>query len=120
MSTCVEVVAGVERRRALGLVAGPQPALDLAAHALERGGGDDALGGAADAEEDVGAGLGPAGRDGAGDVAVGDEADAGARLADLVDELVVAVPVEDDGGEVADGPPVAFGERVEVLGRALA
>jgi hypothetical protein len=67
----------------------------IAAHALERRGGDDALGRAADAEQDVDAGVGPRGGDRTGDVAVTDEADAGAGLADLGDELVVAGPVED-------------------------
>ena len=75
----VEVVAGVEGGLALVVVAGPQAALELAAHALEGGGGDDALGRAADAEQDVGARVGPGGGDGAGHVAVGDEPDAGAR-----------------------------------------
>ena len=102
LSTFVEVVAGGHGRVALLVVAGPQPALQLAAHALEGGRGDDALGRAADAEEDVGAGVGPGGRDGAGDVAVGDQADAGAGLADLGDEVVVAVALEDDGGDVGD------------------
>ena len=97
----VEVVAGVEGGVALVVVAGPEPALELAAHALEGGGGDDALGRAADAEEDVGARVGQGGGDGAGHVAVGDEADAGAGLADLGDEVVVAGAVEDHGGDVA-------------------
>ena len=83
----VEVVARVDGGLALVVVAGPQPALQLAAHALEGGGGDDALGRAADAEQDVGAGLGPRGGDGAGHVAVGDEPDAGAGGPDLGDEL---------------------------------
>ena len=43
-------------------------------------------------------------RDGdrAGDVAVGDQPDAGAGLAALADDVVVAVAVEDDRGDVAD------------------
>ncbi len=76
---------------------------------LKRGGGDDALGRAADAEQDVGAGLGPRGGDGADHVAVGDEPDAGAGGADLGDEVVVAVAVEDDGGEVADRLALGLG-----------
>ena len=36
-----------------------------------------------------------------GDVAVGDQADAGAGLADLADDLLVAGPVEDHGGDLA-------------------
>ena len=53
----VEVVAGVERPLPLLVVLGPQPALDHAAEALHRAGGDDALGGAADAEQQVDAGV---------------------------------------------------------------
>ena len=79
-----------------------------------------ALGGAADAEEDVGAGAGPAGGDRAGDVAVGNEADPGARGAHLGDEVVVTGAVEDDGGEVAHRPGQRFGQTVEVLGRGAA
>ena len=77
----VERVAGLDGGRALLLVAGVEPALDLGAHALERGGGQDALGRAADAEEDVGARAGPAGGDRPGHVAVGDEADPRAPVA---------------------------------------
>ena len=75
----LEVVAGVERRGPLLFVAGEEPPLDLATHALERGGGQHAFGRAADAEQDVGAGTGPSGGDGAGHVPVGDQPDAGAR-----------------------------------------
>ena len=101
---------------ALLVVAGPEAALDGAAHALERRGGDDALGRAADAEQDVGAGVGPGGGDAAGDVAVGDEADAGAGLADLADQLVVAGAVEHHGGELGDPLAEGLGHGVEVLG----
>ena len=47
-------------------------------------------------------GVAPRDRDRAGDVAVGDEADARAGLAALADDVGVAVAVEDDGGDVAD------------------
>ena len=90
------------RGAALVVVAGPEPAVDGAAEALQRAGGDDALGRAADAEQHVGAALGPRRRDGAGDVAVGDEPDAGAGLAALLDDVVVAGAVEDHRGHVVD------------------
>ena len=86
----VEVVAGVERPLPLVVVLGPQPALDDAVEALHRAGGDDALGRAADAEQQVDAGAGAGGHDRAGDVAVGDELDPGAGRPDLVDELLRA------------------------------
>src|SRR5829696_193826 len=44
----VDVVAGVEQLLPLHVVARPEPALDRAAHALDRRGGDDALGRTAD------------------------------------------------------------------------
>src|SRR6185437_12068524 len=72
----VKLVAGVDGGIPLGIVARVELALDLGAHALERGGGDDTFGRPADAEEDVDAGTGPARGDGAGHVTVGDEADA--------------------------------------------
>ena len=59
----VEVVAGVERRGTLGVVSRPEPALYLAAHALEGGRGDDPLGRAPDADKHVDPGLGPGRRD---------------------------------------------------------
>ena len=74
----LEVVPGRHSGLPLVVVAGPQPALDLAAHALEGGGRDHPLGRAADAVEDVDARVGPGGRDGTGHVAVGDQLDAGA------------------------------------------
>ena len=61
---------------------------------------------------------GPGGGDGAGHVAVGDEADAGAGLAHLGDEVVVAVAVEDDGGDVAHRLALGLGHGLEVLGDA--
>ena len=73
--------------RALLVVAEPEPALELAADALERGRGDHALGRAAGAEQDVDAGVGVGRHDRAGDVAVADQADARAGLADLGDQV---------------------------------
>ena len=80
----VEVVARGERLLALLVVLGPQPALERAAHARDRRRRDDPLGGAADPEQQVDVALVARRGDRAGDVAVGDEADAGARVADLL------------------------------------
>ena len=99
----VEVVAGVDGPLALVVVGGAEPALDDAAEALDRAGGDDALGGAADAEQQVDAGVGPGRHDGAGDVAVGDEPQPGAGVADLGGERLVPGPVEHDDGDVVGG-----------------
>ena len=54
--------------------------------AAHGGGGDDALGGAADAEQRVHAALGLAGGDGGVDVAVEDQLDARPRLPQLRDQ----------------------------------
>ena len=59
----------------------------------------------------------PGGRDRARDVAVGDQPHPRAGLADLLDERVVAVAVEDHGDQVAHRLRRALGERVQVLGR---
>jgi hypothetical protein len=116
----VEVVTRLDGCGAFLVVAGPQPALQLSAHALEGGGGDHAFGRASDAEQDVGARVGPRGGDGTGHVAVGDEADACARRPHLGDELGVAVAVEDDGGDVTHGLAEGLGHGLEVLGRRAA
>src|SRR5688500_4175817 len=70
----VEVVTAVDRGLALLVVAGPQLAEDLAAEALDRRGGDDALGRTADPPEQVDLGVLVHGDHRGGDVAVGDEA----------------------------------------------
>ena len=98
----VEVVPGVQRALALVVVLRPQLALDLAADALHRAGRDDALRGAADAEHQVDAGVGAGGHDRAGHVAVGDVLDAGAGLADVLDQPGVARAVEQHDGDVVD------------------
>ncbi len=51
------------------------------------------------------------------DVAVADEVDAGACLAQLCDQLVVAVALEDDDREVVDVHSLRLRDALEVLGR---
>src|SRR3954465_9022556 len=88
-----EVVAGVDGPAALGVVLRPQLPLDDAAETLHGAGGDDALGRSADAEQEIDAGAVPSGHNGAGYVAVADELDPRACVADLLDELAVPWPV---------------------------
>ena len=57
------------------------------------------------------------GRDRGRDVAVADEVHARAGLAQLGDQVVVAVALEDDDGEVVDGAVLRLGDALEVLGR---
>lgn len=91
-----QVVAQRQRPLALAkLLAGREPPLDRAAEALERRGGDDALGRAADPQHDVDGAAWPSRFDRCSHVAVGNEADAGARCAHLPDELRVPRAVED-------------------------
>src|SRR5215218_6768055 len=92
----IEVVAGVEGLLALLVVLGPEPALDDAADALDGAGGDDPLRRAADAQEQVDTGARAGRHHGARDVAVDDVADAGAGVADLLGEVLVARSVEHD------------------------
>ena len=94
-----------------------QAALHLAADAAQRGGRQHALGRAADAEVDVDAGfLGVGGPDDAGDVAVGDELDAGTGLAHGGDQLGMARPVENAGGDLRYAHALGLGQRVEGVG----
>ena len=79
----VDVVAGVDERLPLLVVARPEPALDRAAEALDRGGGDDAFRRAADAHQHVDAGERLRRGDRGRDVAVADQVDARAGLAQL-------------------------------------
>src|SRR4029077_7437419 len=79
----VEVVSHVECGAALFLVAGPEPALNRTADALERARGDDPFGSTADSEQHVGSRVAPRNRDRTRDVAVGDEANSCAGLAAL-------------------------------------
>ena len=111
----VEVVPGVEGLLPLLVVLGPQPALDDPAHALDRARRDDALGSAADADEEVDAGRLAGGGDRARDVAVGDEADAGAGRADVGGQLLVARPVEHDDGDVLRPLLLDPGDAADVL-----
>ena len=102
---------------ALVLVSRPQLPLHRAAQALDRGRGDHALGRSADAHEEVDARARLRRRDRRRDVAVADEVHARARVAQLGDQLVVAVALEDDDGEVVHVAVLRLGDTFEVLGR---
>ena len=85
---------------ALFVVARPKFALHVAADAFEGAGGDDRLRRTADSHEEVDAGIGLAGREGASDVAVWDEADTRVERTYLFDKFLVARPVKDDDRDV--------------------
>src|SRR6185295_4821705 len=86
-----------------------------AAEAAHGGGGEDAFRRAADAHRGVDAGAADGGGDAGGEVAVGDQFDAGAGFADLRDEVVVALAVEDGDGQLVDVALEGFRETVQVL-----
>src|SRR5467141_1920514 len=90
------------------LVARREPALHVAAHAADGSGRDHAFRRPADAHQHVDAGLRKAGGDGGADVSVADQLDASAGPADLVDQLLVPGPVEDDHRQVVDVDPLAL------------
>src|SRR6478735_11359315 len=111
----IEVEAGVERLMPLVVVGGRQPALDHAAHAPDRAGGDDPLRGASDTEHEVHTGTGPGGHHGAGDVAVADVVEPRARVADLLREARVPWSVEHDHGDVRGALVLGLGDASDVL-----
>ena len=113
-----DLVAGLAGPAGLRVVDRGQDALDLAAHGLHGAGGDDALRGAADAHHEVDGvgGGGLSGRDGAGDVAVGDEADLGSGLADVADQVGVAGAVEDHDDDLVGVDALGLGQCAVQLG----
>src|SRR5690606_3162783 len=112
----IEILAGLDGESPLLLVAGPQTALDLAAHALQRRGGDDGLGGATDAEQHVDLLVVLGGGDGGGDVTVPEDGDSGTDLAHLVDVPLIPVPVEDEAPQLAEILAPRLGDATQVLG----
>jgi hypothetical protein len=112
----IQIVPGVDRALALVVIDGPQLALDDAADGLDRARRDDALGRAADADEQVDPGVGTRCGDAAGDVAVDDELDAGTRGADLVDQIGVPGTVEHADRDVAVRDALRLGDQRDVLG----
>ena len=72
---------------------------------------------AADAHRGVDAGAAHGGRDAGREVAVGDQLDARAGLADLGDEIVMALAVEHDDGQLVDVALEGLGDLAEVLVR---
>src|SRR5919107_724950 len=112
----VEVVAGVQGGPPFFVVAGPQPPEQGPAQALQRAGGDDPLGGAADPDGDVDAGVLAGGHDRPGHVPVEQELDAGPGGPDPADQpLLVAGAVEDADGQLGDVGPLGLGDAAQVV-----
>ncbi len=112
-----DVVALVHESLPLVVVPRPELPLHRASEALDRRGGDHAFGRPADSHEQVDAGSGLRSGDRRRDVAVANEVDARPGLAELGDEVVVAIPLEDDDREVVDRDSLRLGDALEVLGR---
>src|SRR6476646_11662263 len=87
----------------------------LAAEAAQRGRRENRLPGAADPDRQVVVRAADRGGDRRGHVAVLDELDPGAGVADLLDQVVVAGPVEDDRRHVVDAPSEGLRDRLDVL-----
>ncbi len=112
----VQVVAGLQRGRALLVVARPEAAHDLAARALDGGGREHSLGGAADAPQEVHRrALGHRHERGR-HVTVRDEPDARAGGADLGHRLVVAGAVEHDHHDVPHRHALLLRHQLQRLG----
>mmetsp|Transcript_30094 Transcript_30094/g.71690 ORF Transcript_30094/g.71690 Transcript_30094/m.71690 type:complete len:317 (-) Transcript_30094:637-1587(-) len=109
-----DVVAELHGPLPLRLCPRREPPLHGASHALERGGCDDALGGSADAHEDVHRCARAGHLDRGRHVPVADELDPRSRLADLPDEVLVARSVKDHDGHLAQRLPLGLGHREEV------
>ena len=104
----------------LGAAHRPQLALDLAAQAAQRGRRDDPAQRAADADRQMVVGAAHGGVDGGRDVAVGDQLDARAGVADLGHQVVVPRPVEHDRRDVGHRPPERVGDRLRLSRTAQA
>ena len=112
-----DVEALVVEPLALVVVPRPQLSLHRTAEALDRRGRDHALRGTADPHEQVDARARLRRRDRRRDVAVANEVHARTGLAQLGDEVVVAVALEDDDREVVHRDALRLGDALEVLGR---
>src|ERR671910_2375428 len=94
---------------------GQELSLELAAQTAQRGGRQHRLPRAADADRQVIVRAPDGGGDGSGDVAVLDQLDPSAGGADLLDQVVVPGPLEDDRRDVADPPSKGLRDRLDVL-----
>src|SRR3546814_13460947 len=99
------------------VVAEEEAALELAADAAQRGGGEHALGRAARSHIDVDIGFGVGRRDDARDVAVGDQRDAAADRTQLGDDRFMARAVEHADDELLHWKSVGEGKSVSCRGQ---
>src|SRR5699024_5031858 len=111
----VQVVPGLDRVLPLGLVLGPQLALDGTVQTLHRTRGDDALRGTADPQQQIHTGSRTRRHDGTGHITVLDELDPGPRRTYLVHDLFVPRPVQDDHRHVLGGFALGAGDRAHVV-----
>ena len=112
------VVLDPDRAQLLDLAARSRPELrlQLAPEAAQGGRREHGLSGAADADREMVIGAADRRRDRGGYVTVLDQLDARARTADLLDQVMMARPVEDDGRDVVHSPAECLGDRLHVLG----
>src|SRR6185437_6451805 len=99
---------------AFGVVARPELSLDNTAEAFHGTRGNDSLRSTTDSEQQINAGAFACGHDGAGDIAVQNELDAGAGFADVADEVVVSRSVQNDNRDVFVGAALGRSHRPDV------
>src|SRR5918999_720542 len=83
----------------------PHPGLHLPAEALQDGRGEDALRRTADPDDGVELGIVQSHGDGGGQVPLGPDVDARAGVADLLDQVLVPVPIKDGHGYLGRPAP---------------
>src|SRR5205085_385086 len=88
---------------------------DFTTQALQRAGGDHAFGGTADPQQQIDAGALDGRAERRGDVAVGDQPDAGAGFAHFPDDLRVPVAIQDHHGQIGDVALLGAGDGGQVV-----
>src|SRR5512142_1701921 len=114
MEDAVDVVDGLHGPLSLALFGKAELGLHLAAITHDSRGGDDALWRATHAHQSIDAGVGVEGGDGDGKVTVGNQMDAGAGVSDFVNELLVALAVENADDEFVNGFTECFSHEADV------
>ena len=107
------------RAAPLVVVAKNQAALHLPADRGHRRRRQHPFGGAADPHENIDTGFAVRRGDDPGDVAVGNNADAGARGAHVFDDLGVARAIEDAGNDITRRAAQGLRKGVDIVGRTV-
>ena len=93
----------------------PHTKLNFTSQGTECGCGENAFGGASDADIEIDARIGEGRGDSGGDIAIGDSAQGGASAANGINEGLIACAIENKDHEIADPFMENFGEALEGL-----